>query len=67
MSAVLLSEDRNIGSAYQIADGTHAWSLVIEIGGALMIRQGRHRMLRQASQALLAAAVEIGVPAPSII
>lgn len=66
MSAALLSAGQNIGSAYELADGGHAWSLVIRIDGKLEIRDGRHRYLKQASAALLAAAIKLGVSSPKI-
>jgi hypothetical protein len=66
MTVVVDSIGKNIGSAYDIADGTYAWSVVVATGdGQIEFRRGRHKTQRGADRALLAGAKEL-VASPRI-
>jgi hypothetical protein len=61
MSAIVINKTgENVGSAYEISDGTFAWNVVRIVGNDVTFRRGRNPTLRAASTALLDGAIALG-------
>ena len=67
MSAVVLDNNKNIGSAYKSADGMFVWSVVIMRGSACDFRRGKQRDEMTARYAMVAGAREMGVENPVLL
>lgn len=67
MSAVVLDNDKNIGSAYQSADGFFVWNVVIMRDGVCDFRRGVQKDEQIARYAMVAGAREMGVQNPVLL